>query len=70
MDILQLKDLKTVADPLYPYSKNLRISSVPIVIDNGKQYISLLHNYLEKIIIGNVKKKKNTIYRNSSKMVL
>lgn len=36
MKILDIKDLKTVPDIYHPYSSELRNSSTPIVIDNGK----------------------------------
>ena len=40
MTTLELKDAKTVPDPIHTYPKNVRNSSTPIVIDNGK-YIYL-----------------------------
>jgi hypothetical protein len=36
MEILQLKDIKTVPDPIHPYPKIAREENHPIVIDNGK----------------------------------
>lgn len=36
MTTLELKDAKTVPDPIRTYPKNVRNSSVPLVIDNGK----------------------------------
>lgn len=36
MTTLELKDTKTVSDPIHAYPKNVRNSSVPLVIDNGK----------------------------------
>ncbi|XP_069682790.1 actin-related protein 5 isoform X1 [Periplaneta americana] len=35
MTTLELKDTKTVPDPIHPYLRNIRNSSVPLVIDNG-----------------------------------
>lgn len=41
MEILQLKDIKTVPDPVHSYSSYVRESNTPIVIDNGKVGITL-----------------------------
>lgn len=37
MDILDIKDFKTVSDIYHPYTTALRNAHTPIVIDNGKQ---------------------------------
>lgn len=34
-EVIILKDLKLIPDKYYSYTQNLRISKVPIVIDNG-----------------------------------
>jgi actin-related protein 5 len=36
MTTLELKDTKTIPDPIHTYPKNVRNSSTPLVIDNGK----------------------------------
>jgi actin-related protein 5 len=36
MTTLELKDTKTITDPIHTYPKNVRNSSTPLVIDNGK----------------------------------
>jgi hypothetical protein len=36
MATLELKDIRTVPDPIHTYPKNVRNSSAPLVIDNGK----------------------------------
>ena len=38
-DILELKDVKTVADPINDYPKDIRESGTPIVIDNGNHFV-------------------------------
>lgn len=36
MDILELKDVKSVADIIHTYSEKVRADSIPLVIDNGE----------------------------------
>lgn len=36
MDILDIKDFKTIPDVYHTYTTALRTSQTPIVIDNGK----------------------------------
>lgn len=36
MDILELKDVKSVADIIHTYSGNVKQDSIPLIIDNGK----------------------------------
>lgn len=36
MDILELKDVKSVADVIHTYSGKVKEESIPLIIDNGR----------------------------------
>lgn len=38
MDILELKDVKSVPDIVHEYSARVKNESIPLVIDNGNLY--------------------------------
>jgi len=50
MELIELKDVKPIADIIHPYPERIKYECIPLVIDNGKS-LCKIYKYFNYVIL-------------------